>query len=735
MPPFSLSSPRYRLIQTQAFNVFIYLIGLRLVNALTVRTFFQPDEFFQSLEPAWQIAFGGDQGAWITWEWRHQLRSSLHPLLFAATYKMTDFFSSVICIPSTIRAELLIASPKTTQAVLSAIGDFYTWRLASRIYGEGSHSAWATLITTIISPWQWFCSTRTLSNCLETTLTIVALNLWPWQWSYSVTSDILQNGKEAPEANTPQLLLNLRRCLSLAAVACILRPTNVIIWVALAGVVWLRGSWDQRKNLVREALLCGSIILTISAMTDRLFYGVWTFPPLRFLYFNIAQSLAVFYGRNKWHYYLTEGYPLILTTLVPFAIPGLHVALTCRDFSASNRAQTTIKLQLAMVCILMPFVLSLISHKEVRFIYPLLPSLHILAAPRLMQFFWPALTSSSHTHTPKRLILIFLLLVNGTIALYTSIFHASGPMKVLDYLRHQHETHSLSQDMVYPSSSVPPAPEIGITVGFLMPCHSTPWRSHMVYPSIHAWALSCEPPISLNETQKATYRDEADQFYDDPDAFLRQNMAGGLRHLPRRPSYVTGHRVMTSPFESSMLHEWPDYLVFFAQLEPTMRQLIRGSSYGECSRIWNTAWHDDWRRRGDIVVWCLDPAEQDSWRSQIQHRAQESRDRQFERILTAIKKNASPQQKRAWKSLIPGSLPWSSSPSSFSFASLRRTAHSLFSRPSTPWPWGKRSVMDAFLAKFQRKNTSFRDLIPSWPEWLGGPLKRKISKRERELWS
>ena len=35
------------------------------------------------------------------------------------------------------------------------------------------------------SPWQWFCSTRTLSNCLETTYTIIALESWPWKWSLS----------------------------------------------------------------------------------------------------------------------------------------------------------------------------------------------------------------------------------------------------------------------------------------------------------------------------------------------------------------------------------------------------------------------------------------------------------------------------------------------------------------------------------------------------------------------
>lgn len=44
---------------------FIYII--RLFNALTLRTFFQPDEFFQSLEPAWKLAFGQESGAWLTW--------------------------------------------------------------------------------------------------------------------------------------------------------------------------------------------------------------------------------------------------------------------------------------------------------------------------------------------------------------------------------------------------------------------------------------------------------------------------------------------------------------------------------------------------------------------------------------------------------------------------------------------------------------------------------------------
>ena len=48
-------------------NVLFFLIAFRILNALTVRTFFQPDEYYQTLEPAWEFAFGQDSGAWITW--------------------------------------------------------------------------------------------------------------------------------------------------------------------------------------------------------------------------------------------------------------------------------------------------------------------------------------------------------------------------------------------------------------------------------------------------------------------------------------------------------------------------------------------------------------------------------------------------------------------------------------------------------------------------------------------
>ncbi|KAE8351147.1 putative mannosyltransferase [Aspergillus coremiiformis] len=705
---------------TSTSHVFLFLIAFRLLNALALRTFFQPDEFFQSLEPAWQTVFGEDHGAWITWEWRHHLRSSIHPLLFATAYSVADLFARTLRLSPATRGDLLIAAPKLTQAVISAIGDLYTWKLARSIYGRRSHKAWATLALTVLSPWQWFCSTRSLSNCLETTITIVALNLWPWEGSSGVTPTVqprrstrsADRNTEGKDNRNGALLVRLRKCQTLAALACILRPTNILIWMTLAGFAWLRSPWRERTVLCREVLLCGVSVLTLSAMLDRLFYGTWTFPPLRFLYFNIAQSLAAFYGKNDWHYYATQGYPLLLTTALPFTIVGLYRTLNASRSTTANTLQTSVLTQLAAICLVMPLVLSFISHKEVRFIYPLLPSLHVLAAPPLVDFFLPAVSRANGAYMPRRLSLVFLLLVNVTIALYTTLYHASGVIDVLSYLRNQQRAHSPMAKSVDSRG----ASQAGITVGFLMPCHSTPWRSHLVQPDIHAWALSCEPPVDLNESQKAAYIDEADQFYNDPAQFLRDNMLGGLRHLPRKPTYFSSKSSPTSPltYQQANPHEWPDYLIFFAQMESTLHSLLRSSSYGECWRTWNTAWHDDSRRRGDIIVWCLDPAEQAAWRALTRKRVLEHRDRQFDRIIETFKKNAPSQRNpSAWTQ-------WTSSLSS-------RSAPSSWS-----WPWERRKQTTWFGIQMPvGKRSTWK--LPSWT-WPRFSTKKTRSV-DRDLWS
>lgn len=62
---------------TTSRDILLFLIAFRILNALSIKTFFQPDEFFQSLEPAWEWTFGADSGAWITWASKNHRSSAL----------------------------------------------------------------------------------------------------------------------------------------------------------------------------------------------------------------------------------------------------------------------------------------------------------------------------------------------------------------------------------------------------------------------------------------------------------------------------------------------------------------------------------------------------------------------------------------------------------------------------------------------------------------------------------
>jgi phosphatidylinositol glycan class B len=64
-------------------RIILALLCIRIFNALTICTFFQPDEYYQSLEPAWKLVYGYGE---TTWEWREGIRGFLYPSLFAVVW-------------------------------------------------------------------------------------------------------------------------------------------------------------------------------------------------------------------------------------------------------------------------------------------------------------------------------------------------------------------------------------------------------------------------------------------------------------------------------------------------------------------------------------------------------------------------------------------------------------------------------------------------------------------------
>lgn len=349
-------------------------------------------------------------------------------------------------------------------------------------------------------------------------------------------------------------------------------------------------------------------MIIVSTISDYIYYGTLTFPPYQLLDFNIAQSVAVFYGENDWHYYLIQGLPLLLTTYLPFGVAALWSATSIASSERSSLA-TSVRFQLSFVTIAMISTLSVIAHKEVRFIYPLLPGLHILAAPHLLASIrgtGTVLEGTSKQAPGKKSWRLYLLvagiIANLTIGLYTSLVHQRGVISVLNVLRYDYEATYFTRPGLpldewgdYEDTLDESEYQLGLPktinegsddvfVGFLMPCHSTPWRSHLVHPALRAWALTCEPPLHIpaNSSERASYRDEADRFYDDPVGFLHREI-----NTKERP--------------------WPQYVVGFEGIEPHLKQyygeVMPGWEVQERWRGFNSHWHDDERRKGDVVVW------------------------------------------------------------------------------------------------------------------------------------
>jgi len=267
------------------------------------------------------------------------------------------------------------------------------------------------------------------------------------------------------------------------------------------------------------------------------------------------QSLSVFYGRMPWHYYLSQGLPLLTTSFLPLTLYALYYTLRIPSFLNP-------KFQLAATVVAVISVYSLIPHKEVRFIYPLLPILHALCATTLK------------AHLQRRNIILVMVLLNIPIAWYGGRVHQRGVIDVIDHLRQTQTAWD--------------------SVGFLMPCHSTPWLHPMKNGTgKDVWALTCEPPIAMDKEERASYVDEADAFYNDPVAFMVENLGADQTNLGQR--------------------RWPSRLVFFEQLEDTMKNHVRAMdiNYRECWRGFNSHFHDDWRRQGDVVIWCLDEPTED----------------------------------------------------------------------------------------------------------------------------
>ena len=324
-------------------------------------------------------------------------------------------------------------------------------------------------------------------------------------------------------------------------------------------------------------------------------------------------SISLVYGRNAWHYYFTQAIPILCASSLPFVVKGLFLGLRASPDSSNSKDSKSSKSMteslriLAGTALWTIVVYSLSGHKEWRFIHPMLPILHIFAAKALVGSSKPNIKEkqasargdfSRFLRTASKSHLT-LLLLQFPVILYCITYRSSPQVSVISYLR------SLSQNGGRVRS-----------IGFLMPCHSTPWQSHLHNPQLdhpgRLWAIGCEPPLQGQDIDE--YRDQTDVFYESPLEYLKARFPPDVDltfppssypssppGLPEKP--VTGEEE-TYVESEKWKHEWPEYLVMFGHLldSPGIREyLIKTMRY---KIVWRAGYgfDEEPNRSGGVFV-------------------------------------------------------------------------------------------------------------------------------------
>lgn len=456
------------------YKVFAAFLALRILSVFVVKSWYVPDEYWQSLEVGHKLAFGY---GYLTWEWTKGIRSYIYPLCIGALYRALAWFDldQVNC---------LVFGPRILQAILSAISDYCFFRWSN-------NSKWSIFLIT--TSWFWFyTASRTLSNTIETCLTTIALRLYP-KYRSSDSHGFLW----------------------IVALLCFVRPTAAILWLPLCIYHVHKSIHSVFELLIKRYLLIGLIVGGIAITLDSYAHGYFIVTPLEFFKANILENVGSFYGTQPWYWYFTTGLPTILGL---YTIPFIFAIIQ----TVQNREIYQERYILLQTILFTLSIYSLLTHKEFRFILPLLPICLFITSDALSKW------SRNASRVTIWLVAIALLISNAIPALYLSLVHQRGTTDVM------HTIERIARE--YKDQDGHRAKLL-----FLMPCHSTPWYSH-VHQNVTMRFLTCEP--NLKEQQH--YLDEADQFYVNPSSWLQS-------HIPVYPkTAMPTHTILFDTLQSQI---------------------------------------------------------------------------------------------------------------------------------------------------------------------------------------
>mmetsp|Transcript_8124 Transcript_8124/g.15296 ORF Transcript_8124/g.15296 Transcript_8124/m.15296 type:complete len:651 (-) Transcript_8124:46-1998(-) len=506
--------------QQQCRGFSFFLLGVvftyRVINALILETQFDPDEYWQTLEPAYCIALSTGHNCELTWEWTRRREPGLSknitgfnwlddalygpvrsyvPLMPTITlYK----FLKVIHLDTTwmiARAPLLLNA-----IVVVAPTDLAVFYISRYIFKEGvvhtnkiiipRAEHWA-LLASMTNWFNGYALIRTYSNSVETVILALGILL--------LCPELF--GEVCPKKDF-ETRIGFRIAFLLGGIGVVIRFTALAAWIPIGMIVcFRRHSFTAKVYHFCNVCFYGATGVVIGCVVDRCFYGFWAMPFLGSFHFNVLQGNGALYGTHPWFWYIVAGLP---------AISGiLTVPLICQVFLLLRRSdpRNTIDSKMKVLLAVIESYVSLHSvsaHKEFRFILPILPLVCVLSGNALHKF------CASCPFSPKTcflLVVTVLFVTNYPHLFVLCTVHQRAPIQVNKVLSNHIKNMVEFQDIDSKRFSI----------HYLMGCHSTPLYSHLhvtkklgnsfITVPIDIWYLDCSPecrsdPLILCESEE-----------------------------------------------------------------------------------------------------------------------------------------------------------------------------------------------------------------------------------------
>lgn len=288
-------------------------------------------------------------------------------------------------------------------------------------------------------------------------------------------------------------------------------------------------------------------MLAFASVLDRMMYGSWVIVPFNFLKFNFLSSGGDYYGTHPWHWYFTQGFPVMVFTFLPFYVAGM---IYSKNWKLGGLIGW-------VIC-----VYSILGHKEFRFVLPVLPIALMFSGYSLAALNTEELplgkskrTTTVHKRWPVKLrvVVFFLLVTNIPMGLYMSLVHQRGTEDVVHYLATEAQNGEVRG------------------VLFLTPCHATPYYSAL-HQNLPMRFLDCSP------SEQRGIPDESDRFLLDPLGFM-----------------------------SEFVRNWslPSHIVLFDSEERKLKDFLLSENFREVKRFFHAHFKVDRDLQSSVVVYVL----------------------------------------------------------------------------------------------------------------------------------